>query len=41
MQPIGLIAAMTLESEALLHCVDGAGRIPLGHFPGHIFEISG
>lgn len=41
MQPIGLIAAMTQESEALLRCVEGVRRIPLGPFRGHTFELSG
>ena len=41
MQPIGLIAAMTDESNALLRRVDAVRRMSLGPFRGHTFEISG
>jgi adenosylhomocysteine nucleosidase len=41
MAPIGLIAAMTQESNALLHCVNGGKRIALGKFSGKCLELSG
>jgi adenosylhomocysteine nucleosidase len=41
MQTIGLIAAMTQESAALLRRIRGWKRITLGPFRGHSFELSG
>jgi adenosylhomocysteine nucleosidase len=41
MQPIGLIAAMTVESNALLRRVEGARWMSFGPFRGYTFEISG
>jgi adenosylhomocysteine nucleosidase len=41
MQPIGLIAAMNQESDALLRCVKGAKRIRVGTFRGYTFDLFG
>ncbi len=41
MEPIGLIAAMTQESNALLGCIQGGRPIALGLFCGHSFELCG
>jgi nucleoside phosphorylase len=41
METIGLIAATTQESDALLRCVNGWKRISLGSFRGQSFEING
>jgi adenosylhomocysteine nucleosidase len=39
METIGLIAAMTQESEALLRCIKGWRRITLGPFRGVRFQL--
>jgi adenosylhomocysteine nucleosidase len=41
MQPIGLIAAMNQERDALLRRVKGARRIKLGPFRGYSFDLHG
>jgi len=41
MQPIGLIAAMNQEKDALLRYVKGARRIRLGPFRGYSFDLRG
>ncbi len=41
MTTIGLIAAMPLESDALLRCVQGWQRVTLGKLRGARFELSG
>jgi adenosylhomocysteine nucleosidase len=41
METIGLIAAMTQESDALLRLIRGWKRIASGPFRGHRFELSG
>jgi nucleoside phosphorylase len=41
MNTIGLVAAMTLERNALLHFIKGWNRITLGSFVAHRFEFSG
>ena len=41
MQPIGLIAAITQESDALLRCIQGWKPIALGSFRGQSFELCG
>ena len=41
METIGLIAALTQESDALLRYIKGWKRIPLGSFRGKSFELSG
>lgn len=41
METIGLIAAMTQESDALLRCIKGWKRIAMGSFSGKSFELSG
>jgi adenosylhomocysteine nucleosidase len=41
MRPIGLLAAMPQESDALLRCVHAAKRIAVGAFSGKSFELSG
>jgi adenosylhomocysteine nucleosidase len=41
MEPIGLIAAMTQESDALLRCIKDAKPIQVGPFHGKSFEIAG
>ena len=41
MESIGLIAAMTQESAALLHLVKDWKRIPIGGLPAYIFYLSG
>jgi len=41
MKPIGLIAAMTQESDALLRFIKGTKRIRLGVFHGYTFELHG
>jgi nucleoside phosphorylase len=41
METIGLIAAMTQESDALLRCMKGWRRIALGSSSGISFDISG
>ena len=41
METIGLIAAMTQESDAVLRCVKGWKRIAMGPFSGKSFILSG
>lgn len=41
MQTIGLIAAMTLERDALLRNVNGLKRVKLGSFDAKIFKLFG
>jgi adenosylhomocysteine nucleosidase len=41
METIGLMAAMTQESDALLRCVKGWKRIAMGPFNGKSFELCG
>jgi nucleoside phosphorylase len=41
MNTIGLVAAMPLERNALLHLIKGRKRITLGSFLTHCFEFSG
>jgi nucleoside phosphorylase len=41
MQTIGLIAAMSQESDALLRYINGWKQVALGSFSGYGFEISG
>jgi adenosylhomocysteine nucleosidase len=41
METIGLIAAMTQESDALLRCIKGQKRTTVGPLRGYSFELSG